>query len=340
MPDITTQKHHKPDGSDIRDTSIDTLRGICILAVVVHHAASLFIQDVSSAIVLHPNMFWVNATLHSATKIAVPLFIMMSGRLLIGRSESNTDFYRKRAQRILIPLVFWSIAYSIYNISPHILYDLISGTAHYHIWYIYMLAGLYLTTPFITLILKKTSINPVMLGSVLLFCGMLLNAWAMFMTDIPDLSPYFSIVLMIGYYVLGYGLSTMTVQKNFIPVLSGVYVLCTLFTALLMYSIVPTIKQDWYFNSYLSPVMVISSLSVYVLFLTIKYSNTIFQRISPYTLGIYLVHVMILEYIVLSIQFSPSHALANIAIISGITFVISWGIVTTLSRIPLIRRVI
>ena len=42
-------------------------------------------------------------------RACVPLFVMMTGVLLLPVRAELGDFYRKRIGRIVVPLVFWSV---------------------------------------------------------------------------------------------------------------------------------------------------------------------------------------------------------------------------------------
>ncbi len=76
------------------------------VAVVVGHVADMTLY---SAPVLSRN-WWVCNWWDAATRWAVPVYIMLSGSLLLdpARAETPSTFYRKRLARLGVPLVFWS----------------------------------------------------------------------------------------------------------------------------------------------------------------------------------------------------------------------------------------
>jgi len=47
----------------------------------------------------------------SIARISVPLFFMMSGYLLLPRTESLRSFYTKRMPKVVLPFIFWSVIY-------------------------------------------------------------------------------------------------------------------------------------------------------------------------------------------------------------------------------------
>ena len=76
---------------------------------------------------------------------------MISGTLLIdpNKQDSLKAFFTKRMPRIIIPTLFWSFFYLAYTyrtrgLTASSAIDLIAqGTPYYHLWYLYMVIGLY-----------------------------------------------------------------------------------------------------------------------------------------------------------------------------------------------------
>ena len=86
---------------------------------------------------------------YSVISIGVNLFTMISGYLLLHKDEPVKDFLKKRLFNIIpLFLVFNVIYMFFYNISPA---SLLQGKAIAapHFWYIYMILGLYLLTPWL-----------------------------------------------------------------------------------------------------------------------------------------------------------------------------------------------
>src|SRR5437868_4695382 len=64
---------------------------------------------------------WSIMALEAACRWAVPVFVMLSGALLLDpdRKETPKAFYRKRFWRVGIPLVFWSTFYVLPHAAAH-----------------------------------------------------------------------------------------------------------------------------------------------------------------------------------------------------------------------------
>ena len=93
-----------------RQISYDVIRFVAILIVFsIHCMAGLDAQRNTGT-----NIF-VSNLLHSFQGIGVPLFVLLSGALLLGRLDSPVVFLKKRITRVLVPFVMWSILlYGIY----------------------------------------------------------------------------------------------------------------------------------------------------------------------------------------------------------------------------------
>lgn len=93
-----------------------------------------------------------NSLIHTG----VPLFVMLSGALLLGKDERTSVFFKKRINRLIIPFITWSIVvyglfaiidngakYSLWNG----IYRFLTSGVYGIYWYIYLIIGLYLLTP-------------------------------------------------------------------------------------------------------------------------------------------------------------------------------------------------
>ncbi len=129
-----------------------------ILVVTVHVSGQL--TNVWGKI---PESDWFIANIYGGiARICVPLFLMISGYLLLPRSESLGTFYRKRMPKVVIPLLAWSLIYLGWycgnhpgTCTPSLVRNLlfVQGT-YYHLWFMYSLIGIYLILPVLRLLVK------------------------------------------------------------------------------------------------------------------------------------------------------------------------------------------
>lgn len=158
---------------------VDLLRIIACFLVVVSHSGDPFVAQFDN----NPDEFLTGALVGSLMRICVPLFAMMSGVLLLPVKMEMGEFYSKRAKRILIPLIFWSVAlpvlYFLYvnylipqSVNPALTLENYTWEATLQrmylfvfnfnydttpLWYLYMLIGLYLFMPIISPWLMQAS---------------------------------------------------------------------------------------------------------------------------------------------------------------------------------------
>ena len=141
----------------MRKYYIDYLRVLAIIAVITIHVTMYFYSQKGE--IGHPG-WWLSNILNSASKFAVPLFVMISGAVLLGRPMVMAKFYRTRLVRLLPPTIFWTFVYLAFNcyrehihmgqfvwFAKHAL--LVVGAANYHLWYLTMFMCLMPFVPFI-----------------------------------------------------------------------------------------------------------------------------------------------------------------------------------------------
>ena len=133
---------------------VDVLRVFAIAAVVVVHVSADIITEWRSM----PRSWWWAANFYdSLARGAVPVFVMLSGALLLSQTESYRDFFRKRLRRILVPFVAWAVFYLLwrkYFYEPQMSFGeavrhVANGDVRFHLWFLYLITGLYLIAPFL-----------------------------------------------------------------------------------------------------------------------------------------------------------------------------------------------
>src|SRR4030067_3277008 len=94
---------------------------------------------------------------------------MVSGYLLLPREEDTWTFLRKRAWKILIPFLVWSVVYDVYvnqalantgltlEALLRMFVRILRGPRAPHLWYLYALIALYLFSPILRLFISKAS---------------------------------------------------------------------------------------------------------------------------------------------------------------------------------------
>jgi surface polysaccharide O-acyltransferase-like enzyme len=133
----------------------DLLRTVAIFFVVIIHCTAAHFETLSPE-----SRSWLVANLfESISRWAVPVFIMISGALLLGKKRDLSTFFKKNVLKIAIILVSWNFIYGVVSLIngsslSDFIYNVIAG--HYHLWFLYMLLGLYILTPYIRRFLKDS----------------------------------------------------------------------------------------------------------------------------------------------------------------------------------------
>ena len=130
----------------------DRLRNIATILVVTIHVSAPIAHQYPD---FNTWQWWAGNWWDSLGRPSVNMFVMLSGFLLLGKDYPTGMFLQKRFTRVLIPALVWMVAYLIYghiakndpaNLGQAVL-KIIQGPVHYHLWFIYLILGLYLTYP-------------------------------------------------------------------------------------------------------------------------------------------------------------------------------------------------
>jgi len=335
---------------------VDALRVAAAVAVVFLHVAAepvVFMRDRSSP------AWWAGNLIDSATRWCVPIFVMLSGALLLGRrGESTRDFFTRRVRRLAIPLVAWSTAYIAFRawrrggwpswewIGDHLLH----GRPEYHMWYVYMTLGLYVLTPLLRHLVGRADRRALVGAASLAMATAIVHRGLVSFGSLPAFDPsVFSMYApFLGYYLAGYALVRHPPRIGS-TALAASAALCAggiaLFTWPLMnrWGIRPA---GLYLYEYLSPPVVAMSLAVFLLGSRIRApdpggSTARWVRdASGATLGIYLIHVMIIWLLGRQGLSAARLGVAGVPIVAGLALAISYAAVSLLRRLPLLRHTV
>jgi surface polysaccharide O-acyltransferase-like enzyme len=195
----------------------DRLRNLATVMVITIHVAAPVAHsggDLNSA------WWWYGNFWNSLSRAGVPLFVMLSGFLLLSKDYELGDFLKRRFSRVVVPALFWMAVYSIYNHirlgAPATLQDallgVVTGPVHIHLWFIYLIIGLYLIYPILRPWVRSASERDFLyffIMCALCTWGMKI-AWTFFGVGNGI---YFELFTNnCGYFVLGYYLGTRSLK--------------------------------------------------------------------------------------------------------------------------------
>lgn len=334
-----------------RSGSFDVIRvSACLAVVLLHLAATTVMQpEQLGTISWHMANF-----IDSAMRWAVPVFVMLSGALLLDEKKQTSprEFWTRRMNRLLPALLFWSIVYlawrALFWHQPltlnTIALDLIAGRPYIHLYFLFLIAGLYLVTPFLAT--AASSLESKQLGQAIVVMAAL--ALGANMVDFLATSAFTLFVPYIAYYFAG--LYCVRVLANrpapYGIVLAGAILITTLFTALSVS--VNGLESRWsfYFYEDLSPTIMVMAVTVFMVLLRaslLPVVQSAAQRLAPLTLGVYVAHPIVVE-LLRNLYHTRMPAMFRPLYYIPITFVatitITFTAVALMRRIPILRRVV
>jgi len=305
------------------NTGLDFCRIVACFMVVVLHIAS------AGATQLDDN--WMSSNIYnSLVRSCVPLFLMLSGALLLNRSEGAVRFYQKRFVRILPPLLFWSVFYALWRAEMGVGHGsvwqaalaMLQGPVYYHLWYLYAIIGIYLFMPFMAKVYQHSGPQEkrVFLG-LWLAVSCLLPTFAQFAPALANLTvtyELFSFMGFAGYAFLGaYVFEHIRLHGpgNAWVNLGGFFVSGALTAAATHALSVLQGVPSQVFYSYMSPLVVLAAICAFRLLIALGgqlvWHSKLLAELSGCTLGLYCLHVFIMNRA--SIVYGPlieGHSLA------------------------------
>ena len=199
---------------------LDVLRWSATAMVVLLHVVSGVTAILSAE--MTPDQRAVYYTLKALMTAGVPLFLMISGALLLNPEKeiSVKKIFTHYLRRILLALLLFGTIYAVIELavteggfSPDMLLqgflNTLSGKSWAHMWYLYELTGLYLAAPLLRILIKNASRKVLEYGLILGFIFSSLIPFGEQLTgfNLNFTYPFFFFFLLYfvsGFYLLKY----------------------------------------------------------------------------------------------------------------------------------------
>lgn len=336
---------------------LDILRVVACLAVIVIHSSTQYvIKDFGSF------NFWIGNIFDGITRIGVPIFVMISGALMLDKNYKYTNKkIIQHIKKLIIFFIFWSLIYTIiyhiiikYNCINvrEVVLSFVEGNVH--LWFIYMIIGLYLIVPLLRLWVKdenKKYIEYFIMLSMIFsfFIPQIINIGSKYndiFNSINKVVENINIKYVGGfttYFLLGWYLHNYDLKNKKAVYILGVISMFITIMGTYIFSISTREANQMYGN-----------LTLNVLFQTImifsivkeKYNknterNKYIDLISNNSLGIYAIHFVIVSIMSrILIEMNINIAIINIPIIFICTFLISNFVVSLLKKITILEKIV
>lgn len=344
---------------------LDWLRVIaCLMVMTVHACECIYSNDYSFQFPTEADRWWV-AIVNGLVRPAVPLFLIASAYLLIPVKTDLLTFYRRRLSRVFIPFIVWL---ALYAVLPALWGEWSSAEAmdnlrqvfinfiprESHLWFMYMLLGIYLIMPILSPWLEKCTKRDeqIMLGIWLftsLFwrlheaCGSIFgecwwNPWPTF----HYVSGYVGYVVLAHYIRTYIQWSTIQTICRCLPLflLSWGWCIYSFYSRSFYVEAVSSLEIDWQPTAF-APVLMSFSL-----FMMIRCINNVAVRlqrvieaISRQTYGMYLMHMMMLPAY-FGFFGSCLSGLSLIIATAVATYITSYLLTWIISKIPLLNKTV
>ena len=350
--------------STSRLTWPDFARVIAVFAVVVLHAATCD-HDIWNG--GGRNLTWQICSIYnSLVRFCVPLFVMISGMFLLAPKKEYPikKLYLSKILRVATAYIFWAAVYSAFALielswrggatfGHGKLYIFLDGMlkGYYHLWFLPMIAGLYIVTPLLRVIAKneKLTIYFLVLGAIFVF-GVNALALAPGMPKLLNLTvTRLGVKLVAGYscyFLLGYYLATAQLSRSTRLLIYAAGIVAVIATAVLNGAVGYRLDRagSWFFGNLL-PNTLLTTMAIFVFCrynLNFNLSEVRQKKIATigrYSFGIYLVHALFLEILhknfIFYFQNDPA---ITIPVASVVVFFVSWAAVWALDQIPVVKK--
>ena len=329
----------------------------CLMVLTVHSGEFFYIAADGGVMPVHH--IWVNHY-GSLMRACVPLFVMISGYLLLPIKESPLVFYKKRFTRLLIPFLVWSCIYAVVpfllgtDTAKKMLINIATIPVNLnwnagHLWFVYMLIGIYLFIPIISPWVQTASQN---------FKLFFLAIWA-FTLFLPFIRTIFPDVLgevpwnkyssvhyfsgYIGYLILGHYIKEYVRLSKYARAIIGLLMVAAGY--IVTHEVfrhqwptaksVPELELSWSFPTINVALM---ATGLFLLFSLIRiktgWIEIFLAKVSGLTYGIYLAHILILQQLFGPINGWLKEPVLVIPILALSTFILTYLVIKVLSYLP------
>ena len=358
---------------------LDVVRFIAMFTVVCCHCTDPFNFYPGTAPNIGEIKLW-GAIYGSVLRPCVPLFVMITGALLLPVRGDASTFYKKRIPRVFYPFLIWSVLYNLFpwitgllGLNPQIILDFFpyageevmqqsfSVSLEYilmipfnfsilavHMWYIYLLIGLYLYLPVFSAWVEKASERAKLMFLLAWGVTLLLPYYYQFVSNYlwgtcswNSFGMLYAFAGFNGYLLLGHYLKKLewSLKKTLaigIPMFAAGYAVTFLgfrhITALPEY----TDEMLELFFTYCSLNVVMMTIPVFMLAKKVKVNSERMKKalanLTVCGFGIYMIHYFFTGPSVVLMRAIDMPIGLQIPVAAILAFAVSWGLVWLIYR--------
>lgn len=358
---------------------LDVVRFIAMFTVVCCHCTDPFNFYPGTAPNIGEIKLW-GAIYGSVLRPCVPLFVMITGALLLPVRGDASTFYKKRIPRVFYPFLIWSVLYNLFpwitgllGLNPQIILDFFpyageevmqqsfSVSLEYilmipfnfsilavHMWYIYLLIGLYLYLPVFSAWVEKASERAKLMFLLAWGVTLLLPYYYQFVSNYlwgtcswNSFGMLYAFAGFNGYLLLGHYLKNLewSLKKTLaigIPMFAAGYAVT--FLGFRHITALPEYTDDMLelFFTYCSLNVVMMTIPVFMLAKKVKVNSERMKKalanLTVCGFGIYMIHYFFTGPSVVLMRAIDMPIGLQIPVAAILAFAVSWGLVWLIYR--------
>lgn len=336
----------------MRDFSIDFIKCLAILGVVLIHSCNCFYPI--KGIAWTTNIFF-----SSVLRCAVPLFLMCSGTLMLNpeKNISLKSIFTKYLPRLIAAMVFWSICYKVFHLIAldslslpsffNALKEVLMFNQEFHMYYMQMIIIVYLFLPITRVFIKNCSRRELLYALSLWFIFGILYPTMRHFDFVQKLSGLANQYLInMTYASIGYTVLGIYIKKY--PLKKLVCLICCIagFCITFFGTVIVSAKTGAFCDTFFEGMSIGVFLSAIGIFGFSRYINNfgfltkIVTYLSNASFCIYLVHIffVFVIYKLNFLNFLPQ--IIYIPICTTINLALSTLVYFIISHIPVINKYI
>lgn len=275
-------------------------RIIAIAIVVLAHSCSYFDQQSASYLIFGQLNFC--DLVDACIKFSIPLFVMISGAFNINNKKNANVlfFYKKVCLKIFLPMLLIVFFFAMFCIIKSIIQhqnifgalSVILTGDYLHYWFLYMLFGLYVLTPFVIKVKEKVSFDVWKWAVIIFFAWSVISSYFTY-SDLPY--SVASVMQFLGYYLMGNLIFDIKNKINKSTAIISVFLFIVFYiVAYFNVSFPFDIGHLHAWNNFCFLPSVFMSLSLFIIINKINLKPQ-FYKISKYVFYIYLLHGIVLS---------------------------------------------
>lgn len=325
-----------------REYSFDILRSIAMIMVIIVHVSNVYSRSFG---IIGNKSFIISLFFNTTSRISVPIFLMISGALLLDR-KFDLKKYLKRLLKFLILIIVWDIIYLVWEylylgITYNKLFNLLLNPYRAHLWFLYTILLLYAIQPILRVIMSKSNKQVKMF---LFSIWLILSSLSMVNRTIAEVFTIFSYIgfFCIGKYLYEYAKNKDLRKYNILLIL----IMIACFTTSITLNYLSSMKYNMFYNlyfAYRTPFIIFSSFAFYILIISNYRKNSLnkgLMLLSDLSLGVYLIHGIFLDITIKRFVYQNINALVGIPLFTIIIFILSIISVFIIKKIKFIRYII